>query len=363
MYDMTNSELALGVVSAGAGLFIILFALYGGVIADRVDKRNLLIVTQFLAGIATLIIALLITADAIAFWHLVVASIFNGLILAFRLPVRQAIIPELVEKHQVMNAVALNSGAMNMNRVIAPALGGVLVAVIGIDVVYYLMTACYFISGFLMFKVPSIGEPAQNEERSFNREISEAVQYVRRSPELLGLLLMAIIPIVFGMPYQMLMSAFAEDVYDVGSWGLGLLMAAVGVGALAGSFIMASLGDYKYKGKLLLVAAALFGIFLAFFAISGNFHISLIILVIVGGASSSYMAVNTTLLMMNCEENMRGRIMSMYMMTIGLFPLGVLPAGAIAEYTGVTLPVLVGGVIIVVFTLVMAWLTSTLRRL
>jgi MFS family permease len=365
VYELTESALALGVVSAAAGAFIILFSLYGGAIADRVDKRNLLLVTQAAAGVATLIVAVLITMGAIEFWHLVIASIVNGLILAFRLPVRQAIIPELVEQRQVMNAVALSSGALNLNRIVAPALGGVLVGVIGIDGVYYLMVACFLISALLMLGVVPRDrtEEVPRPKAGVHNDIVEGVRYVRTRPVLIALLAIAIVPILFGMPYQMLMPIFAVDVLDVGVSGLGYLMAAVGIGALVGSLFVASVGDFRRKGLLLLATCGLFGAFLAAFANSHYFLLSMALLLGVGAANAGYMAVNNTLLQINVEDRMRGRVMSMYMMTIGLFPLGVLPSGAIAEVTGVALPVLVGGAIIVVFTVTMALLRPTLRRL
>lgn len=174
---------------------------------------------------------------------------------------------------------------------------------------------------------------------------------------------MAVAPIVFGLPYQMLMPIFAVDVLDVGVSGLGYLMAAVGIGALAGSIFVASLGNYRRKGMLLLVSCGLFGVFLVAFANSGSFYLSLFLLLGVGVANSSYLAVNNTLLQMNVEDGMRGRVMSMYMMTVGLFPLAVLPASAIAETSGVALPVLVGGAIVALFTLGTALLSPALRKL
>lgn len=363
VYELTDSALALGLVSAGAGLSILIFSLYGGVITDRVDKRKLLISTQAISGIVTLVIAVLISTGAIALWHLVLASVVSGSVLAFNLPTRQAIIPELVEKDQIMNAVALGSGAMNLNRVVAPALGGVLVGVIGIDGVYYLMVCCHVVAVSLMLRVPPLGVPARESGGSFHSDIREGLRYVRGRPVLVALLAMAVAPIVFGLPYQMLMPIFAVDVLDVGVSGLGYLMAAVGIGALAGSIFVASLGNYRRKGMLLLVSCGLFGVFLVAFANSGSFYLSLFLLLGVGVANSSYLAVNNTLLQMNVEDGMRGRVMSMYMMTVGLFPLAVLPASAIAETSGVALPVLVGGAIVALFTLGTALLSPALRKL
>jgi MFS family permease len=174
---------------------------------------------------------------------------------------------------------------------------------------------------------------------------------------------MAMVPIAFGMPYNMLMPIFAADVFDVGPSGLGYLMGAAGVGALIGSFLVASLSDLRHKGLLLMGSAAFFGIFLILFATSTYFYLSLFFLLGVGLASSSYMATNNTLLLLNTDDRVRGRVMSLYMMTIGLFPIAVLPAAAITESLGAPLAVSVGGGILLLFTLAMTLLRPTLRKL
>ena len=363
VYELTDSALALGLVSAAAGVPILLFSLYGGVIVDRVEKRKLLIVTQAITAMATLTIAVLISTGSIALWHLIIAAIANGLILSFDLPGRQAIIPQLVEQRQIMNAVALGSGATNLTRVIAPALGGVLVGVMGIDGVYYLIVACYAASAAFLLTMPALLTPTRDSKATVRSDLIEGLRYIRRSSVLPALLAMAVVPIAFGMPYMMLMPVFAIDVYNVGASGLGYLMAAAGIGALAGSFLVASLGDFKHKGALLLVASASFGVFLILFANSNYFYIALFFLLGVGMANSIYMATNNTLLQINTEDRMRGRVMSLYMMTIGLLPIAVLPASAIAESLGGPVAIGAGGAILLIFTLAMTLLRPTLRRL
>ena len=363
VYDMTGSPLALGWVSLAFGIAILVFALYGGVIVDRVEKRNLLIITQAFTGVVTLVIAVLITMDTIRLWHLVIASLASGVILAFNLPGRQAIIPELVERRQIMNAVGLGSGAMNLSRIVAPALAGVLVGVIGIAGVYYIMVACSVLAVAMLFMIPPLGVPAQNTYTTLTSSLREGLSYVRRSSILMALLTMAFVPIAFGMPYQMLMPVFAVDVLHVGASGFGYLMAATGVGALVGSLVVASLGEFRHKGLLLLSTSALFGVFLILFAISSYFYLSLFLLLGVGAASAGYLASNNTLLQLNVDDRVRGRVMSMYMMTIGLFPIGVLPAAALAEAVGIPFAVGLGGTILVLFTLAMALLRPGLRKL
>lgn len=362
VYDLTDSPLALGLVSAGAGIAIFLVSPYGGVIADRFDKRNVLLGTHSLMAISTLIIAVLIFTGAIALWHLVASSIVSGILVGLSLPIRQAILPQLVERQQLMNAVGLYSGATNMNRIIAPSLGGILVSVIDVEGAYLLMVCFYAVSAILMRRIPPLGAISRDYNATVRGDLVDGFHYIRRSSILLSLLVMALVPVTVGLPYQMLMPIFASDVLDVGPSGLGYLMGAVGVGALVGSLFIAYLSDYRHKGMLLLVACVLFGVFLVLFANTSSYYLSLLSLMCVGAASNIYLAVNNTLLMINAEDHIRGRVMSFYYMTIGFYPMAVLPAGAIIESLGAPFVVSAGGVIIISFTVLMALVRPTLRR-
>jgi len=363
VYDLTDSALALGLVSFGAGVPLFLLSPFGGAIADRMDKRNLIIASQLLMGVALLFITILISMDVIAMWHLVIAAIANGVLLAFNIPSRQSLVPQLVAERQVMNAVALNSGSQNLNRVIAPAAAGVMIGFAGVEGVYFLMVFFAVVSGLLMFFVPPVEEKFANRQTTVGSDILEGLRYVRRTPAILSLLVMAVVPILFGMPYMLLLPVFATDVLDVGPSGLGYLMSATGVGAVIGSIAVASLSDFKYKGGLLLAASVLFGGFLILFACSTSFWLAFFFLLGVGMGNAGYMAINNSLLLLNSEERMRGRVMSLYMMSIAVFPMAVLPAGAIIESVGAPLVLGAGGVVVVIFTIAMALLRPTLRRL
>ena len=195
------------------------------------------------------------------------------------------------------------------------------------------------------------------------KDLVEGLRYVRGSPTILALLLLAFVPILFAMPYMVLLPVFALDILDIGPEGLGWLMTASGVGALIGSLIIASISDFKRKGLLLMVLAFLFGITLVAFSTSSSLIPSLALLVGVGIASSGYMAVNNTLVQSNVTDEIRGRVMSVYMMTFGLMPIGALPIGALAEYVGAPLSVGVGGAIVAIFAVAMTVLRPSLRRL
>jgi len=363
VYQLTDSPRALGLVSAAAGMALIVFAPLGGVVADRVDKRNLMIAAQSGGGLLALVVTILIFTGAIMLWHLVVASVLTGLVFAFSLPARQAIVPELVGEHQLMNAIAIGGGAMHLSRVVFPALGGLLMSAIGVAAAYGVVVVCYLTAATLLLRVPATGSRVVEADASMGFHLVEGATYIRRSPLLMALILMAVVPILFGMPYQMLMPVFAEDVLDVGARGLGFLMAAVGVGALLGSLLVASLGDFRHKGLLLLGSVILFGITLNLFAFSEDFYLSLLVLVFLGMVNTGYMATNNTMIQSNVADEVRGRVMSIYIMTFGLNGVGVLLVGEVAEHLDAPLAIAIGGGLVLLFTLAMVLWRPILRKL
>jgi len=363
VYEMTGSALSLGIVIAAWGLPILLLSLYGGAVADRLKKRDLLIVTQVANGIITLIIAILIATGGIALWHLIAAAALTGIIFAFHVPARLAIIPELVQKEEILNAIALNSTGMNLSRFVGFAIGGALLGVIGVAGVYYVVVFCFFVSAALLFMLPVVEKVRQRAVTSIRVDLVEGVRYIYHSPLLRSLLAMAFVSIAFGLPYMNLMPVFAVDIFDVGEFGLGLLLGMAGLGALIGSLIIASLGDFRRKGLLCIGLAFGFGAAVALFGFSGSYPLSLALLIAVGLLGAGYLAVNNTLIQSNVPHEMLGRVMSIYVMTFAMMPLGTLPLGAVSEAIGAQPAIGAGGVIVVLFTLGMAIFHSRLRRL
>lgn len=361
-FDLTGSVFDLGLISAASGVPLMILSPIAGALIDRMERRNLLITTQFLDGLVNLTIAILIALGLIQFWHLLVSSFFIGVINAFHMPGRQSLVPALVGREHVMNAVALNQSAMSISRIAAPALGGVLIALIGVSWVYSMTVFGFLIAGLLLFMIPKFGRQEQDARASIKSEVLEGVNYVRSSSILLPLMLLAFVPLVLGMPYQQLMPAFAVDVFGKGATELGFLMAALGVGTLAGSLIVASLGDFRRKGMLLLGASIAFGMFLIIFSLA-SYHLSLFVLVLLGIANNCYFGANSTLLLTNTDERMLGRVMGIYVVTLGLLPAGALPMGAVAEHFGVQTAVRIGGILVVAFTLALAVWRPQLKRL
>jgi MFS family permease len=363
VYEMTGSALDLGIVIAAWGLPILLLSLYGGAVADRVKKRDLLIWTQVANGIITLIIAVLIGIGEIALWHLIIAAALTGIIFAFHVPARLAIIPELVQGRELMNAIALNSTGMNLSRFIGFAIGGALLGAIGVAGVYYLVVFCYFVSAALLFMLPVVEKVRERAVTSIRVDLVEGLRYLHHSPIIRSLLVMAFVSIAFGLPYMNLMPVFAVDIFDVGEVGLGLLLGMAGLGSLIGSLVIASLGDFRRKGLLLVGLAFGFGASVAFFGFSGYYPLSLVLLVAVGLLGTGYLAINNTLIQINVPHEMLGRVMSIYVMTFAMMPLGTLPLGAVSEAVGAPLAIGAGGIVVVLFTLVMAVFQPRLRRM
>jgi len=346
VYTMTDSPLALGMVGAALGLPLVLLSLFGGALADQVRKRNLLIVTQAVFTFLNLIIVLLIQAELIAVWHLIAAAFIGGVTLAFNIPARQAFLMDLVGKKDLTNAIALNSVTMNVCRIASPALAGVLIKLLDIPGVYWIIVCSNLVSLFFLAAIPGQGKMKLQSQAPLMRNIKDGLHYVRKNRIIFTLLVIAFVPILVAMPYQMLLPVFAKSVFHAGETGLGLLMSSVGVGALLGSSTVVLLSNYRKKGRLMLAAGAVFGVFLVLFANASSLWIASVCLLFVGAGSAMFMILTNSLIMENTPEAYVGRVMSLFVMTFGLMPLAVLPAGGLSEFIGAPLVVTGGGVIL-----------------
>ena len=363
IYNMTNSPLLLGIVTAAWALPTLILGPFGGVIADRVEKRNLIVLNQSVTVLITLAVTILIVTDAIQVWHLLTASILTGVVFSLNLPARQAIVPELVGEKKLMNAIALNSSGMNATKIVGPALAGILVGVIGIPGVYMLITVCYVGTVVGMLKVPHTGVTARKEKTSVMSDIAYGFRYVRHHSIIRVLLTLEFIVNFLGWPYMMLMPVFARDVLGRGASGLGLLMSAIGVGSLFGSLGLAYLGEVKRRGLFLLGLFFVFGLGLMLFANCKTFNLALFPLLIVGMMATAAFALNNTLILGNIDHEVRGRVMSIYMMTWTAEAIGVLPLGALAEVKGAPFAVSLDGMLLAILAVIIVATVPQLRKL
>jgi len=367
VYTMTGSSLALGMVTAGGGIPLILFSLFGGAVADRVKKKNLLLITQASLCALSMVIMGLVVFKVVVLWHLIVIALASGLISAFSLPAKQAFLVELVNNEELTNAIALNSAAGNLCRIGSPALAGVFLSIIDISGVYGLVALCYGLSVFSLMLLPE-GEklPKKVEGKLVGTVINDllvGLRYVQSNPTLLCLLIMAFVPLITATSYYPLMPVFAKTVLKVGETGLGFLLSSAGMGALCGSFFLAALGDFQRKGGLMLSSGMLFGLALICFGLARTMVVAMAFLFFVGAGGSMYLTLIMTLIMSNTPQDLIGRVMSIFIMTWGLMPLAALPAGALAQLFSAPLVVSAGGIILFIFLIAMSILHPPLRRL
>ena len=362
--ELTDSSTFLGLVGFARGLPMLLLALPAGVLADRIDRRILLM--WFQAGGAFVAVALtaLVFLDWIEPWHIIVLSVLGGGVMAFIAPTRQAVVPGVVPRNLMANAIAMNSAGQNATRVVGPSLAGILISAFG-TAVCFLAQALGFIWALVMsfqLRVPPV---SQARIRAGIREnITDGLSYIRGSATLSGLMVMAAVPILLAQPYIQMMPVFARDVLHVGSSGLGLLMAANGFGALAGALLYGAIGDrIRQQGRFQIVTAAGFGVALALFAVSPWFLLSLLLVGVTGAISSIYMAANNTIIQMTVTDEYRGRVMSVYMMTWGMMPFGTLPMGILSDLFGAPLAVAGQALLSTLVVLLVAYRLPRLRSL
>lgn len=339
IYRLTGSSAILGALSLAHAIPFLLLALFGGVIADRIQKKYILIAGQASSALASLGVALALTfgylsADnAGSWWVLAAAAVLQGVIMGLMMPSRQAMVGEIVEGEQLMNALALSNMGQNTLRIMAPVMAGFLVDLIGFQAVYYATAVLYLMAVFFISFMPKTGT-ARVRRQGALVQLKDGLRYVRHETTILLIILFSLTAGMLSMPYMFLMAIFTEDILKVGATGLGTLFAVSGVGAITGSIILASLGNKK-RGVMLLISGLILGIALAGFASSNSWHLSLALMVFVGLGTAGRLTLGNTLTQYYVADEYRGRVMSLYMMEIGLMGLGTFSASLLAEAIGI----------------------------
>jgi MFS family permease len=313
---------------------MLLVAPIAGVIADRVNKKILLIVSQTLAAVASILVTVLIVGDWIRFWHLLAISGLTGVVFSFNMPTRAAITPLLVPQHKLMNAVSLQAGGQNLTRIFAPAIGGLLIAPFGAGWVYGITGVFFILAVFSEVRLPSHGLSTARRSTNFAQEFSEGLAYVARDRLLTMLVLSGMLLPLFGFPVQQMLPIFAEDVFHRGPSGLGFLAAMSGLGGLAGAMVSANMDAQPAKGRLMLLGGMLMAVFTLAFALAPVFGVALISLALANIGQMLFQTTNNTVIQAQAPPELRGRVNSIMLMSFGLMPLGVLPITALADEVG-----------------------------
>ena len=388
MYELTGSAALLGAQALANGIPMFSLSLFGGVLADRVPKKFVIIAGQTASAVLSLAIGVLITLGLIEWGHLIAAGVFQGLIMGLMMPARQALVPELVEERNLTNALALNAAGMNMNRLLIPAVAGLLIALLGIETVYYVMAGLYIAALLFAMALPRTGDMAIRGGGALN-DIGDGLRYIKASPVLPALLLITLITVLLSMPIQMLMPVFTADVITLeaegqmwmteipliggllspfpellakSSFRLGLLMTLAGFGALVGSLFIAAMGDHK-RGLLLLLSMLLSGVALMTFSASPWYYLSLLFIPFVGVGQAGRMALSNALVQINTEDAYRGRVMSIYMMEFGLNSVAVFGVAVLAGVVGVQWAIGGAGALLLVIAIYCLTWVSRVRNL
>ena len=348
MYRLTGSSLKLGLVGFAGQFPVFLLGPLGGAIADRLDRRRVIIVTQCTSMVLAFITAGLTISGRIQVYQLFILATLFGVVNAVDIPTRQAFVVDMVGKEDLMNAIALNSSMVNGARIVGPAVAGILVASIGEGWCFFANGTSYIavITGLLLMRVAGGGARLRT---SALKQVTDGFRFVAHTPPIRALLLLLGLMSLMGMPYAVLMPIFAAQILHSGARGLGLLMGATGTGALIGALTLATRRGLRGLGSWVAAASSAFGCFLIAFSFSRHFWLSVAFLVPTGFCFMVQMASSNTLIQAMVPDELRGRVMSVYsMMFMGMAPFGALTAGAVAHHLGAPLTVALGGAVCVI---------------
>ena len=358
-----DSPLALVLVMVSFAAPMTIVSLVGGALADRFSKKYLIIISQTANAVMTFVLAMMDASGAIWFGAVLIIGVVNGAMMAINMPSRQAIISDIVPESRLMNAVALNNSAMNLTRIIGPAMAGFLIIFIQTSGVFYLISMIYVFSALSLLMVRVDTAQSKSAKKSVGKDIVEGLRYVWNDVNLRGLILMAFIPSLFGFTLFALLPVWAREALNVNSSDLGILMTMMGVGALIGTLGLAAIRRFSHRGLLLLGCGIVWGIMLVGLANSQIYPVAMPFLLIIGLISSVYMSLNMTLTQLSAAPEMRGRVMSIMMMTFGLMPIGALPFGTIAEYIGTANSLTISGALLALLILAFGLAYPAFRRI
>ncbi len=360
---LTDSAFAVGLVTALGSLPVLLFTLYGGVIADRVNKRRFILLLQSLMLLEALTLGVLTALDLITVEWVMGLAVFFGLLTAFEVPARQAFVAEIVEREDLMNAIALGSSAFNLARVIGPALAGLLIATLGLSVCFFANAASYVavIVSLIRLRVEDVRPRALIPLWTALRE-GFAYVFGNRWPRALVTIVATFS--VFGFSFMPLMPVFARDALGLDASGYGAMVAAIGAGALAAAFFMAAFGGRVRQSRLVLGSSILFGAALIAASLAPNFWTAVVLFTVCGGIMALNGIAANTMLQTEAPDELRGRVMGFYsFMVLGLAPFGSFQAGWLAEHFGVRVAFALGGLVcLVVAVSVLWWMGRAVRE-
>ena len=347
-YDLTGSNTALGGVVFAFGVTSLVAIPASGVLADRIGKRSILMFAQSTMTAAAFGIAIAISTGVIQYWMLVVAGGVQGLGISLLAPARLALAAELVERDSLTNAILLSNASLQMSRVFGPAIGGILIgiAVIGVGGVYFVGAALSALSVAATMKLPA-GAPRNRSRLSVFDDLIDGFNYVRENRELARLLTVSLLVVMLGFPHITFLPSLVEDIFELDAWALGLITTAAALGAVVASVGLASVNQSKLP-TLQVRAGIVFGASLIAFAVAPQYWMAVVVMVLVGGGSAAFQALNNSLALTIADVEYHGRVQSLIMLSFTGFGLASLPLGKLADVFGIRPVMSLMGVLVLI---------------
>lgn len=364
VFELSHSELALGIVGFASAIPALIVTPWGGVLADRVSNRNLLIVTQTLQMLAAFVLSALTFSGTVQVWHVILLAGLLGFVNAVDGPARQAFVVDMVGRGDMPNAIAINSMTFNSARIFGPAIGGLLLAWIGADWCFLVNGISFLavIAGLWMMKLPP--HKPRGGTLSPLQQMRSGVVYAMGIVEIRSLLLMAFILSTFGITYSTVLPAFVQDVLNAGPQAFGAVNASAGIGAIAAAISIARFGDRGFRGRWLSVVALIFPIVLTLFSWNRQYYLAMGLAMLLGVGFMTQFTLINTLLQTSISDEMRGRVLSLYTLTFfGFTPFGNLAIGAVAERWGLSIALSGSAIITLILSAWVIGRTPELRAL
>ncbi len=362
--QLTNSPFLVGLETTIAWLPAWIVSLPAGVLADHFNKRNLLIIGQSLLAVLAMVLAVLTWTGVINIYYILVISGLTGFIVAVNAPVRHSIIPELVGKKDLLNGIALNGAVWNTARIIGPSIAGVAIGVIGAAGCFAINSVSFLaiIITLAFVRLEQVKPPATSE--SVWQKIAVGLRFVKSHKDIRVLMIMAAVFSSFGIAHIPLMPVFARDVFHAGPKGYGIMMASMGVGALTGLLIIATISRTRHRGWILLFGTLAFSVLLVAYSLARSFTAGVVLLAAMGLSQSTVASLTNTTIQTLAPDHIRGRVMSIFTLCfLGMFPLGSLLAGAIAQKFGAPASAMLGGCAVFISLVLISLLRPQIRRL
>ena len=361
--ELTNSPSQLGLVIAIYGAPNLALLMFGGIFADRVDRRWMLFYSQTIVAALIFGVATLTLYQLISIWHIYGIAFILGTIQGVNMPARMAIVPDLVGREDILNATSLNMAVFNTGRIMGPSLAGWIIQHVGMGHALYFNALCYALGCVCLLMMSGVESRSQNKDANMLRDFWAGIKYVAMTPIAFTMVGLSFAFGFFGAAYVQVLPAFGKEVLRLNADGAGFLLTVAGIGSLAGNIYLASLGNTKNKNWLLLGMIILFGVSLFFFALSPIYIVSLVLLFFTGVGFTGFISMGTAILQISTPPELRGRMMSLWLIGAAVHYIGAWPLGTVGEYYG--WPMSLGGGALLMLGLVM-WLgifRPTLRRL